>query len=248
MAARFPARRIRSDPCRQRAAEPGRHDPVLENVRRAPGQGAGERRGQAAVGGTEQFLGRDRQPSGAQDLPQAGARRATRHRDRPLPGREGALANTPPLLGAIERAGADGQTTALAAAFGFVRNQGDGWVYTVEYLQRTLDQLRLVAPPGTPSAALAHEPHVFYLAQARVLGQRTAELHRALATPTDDAAFAAEPITRADLRAWQRRCATRPKRRSRRCDRLCRSSRAPIGSRPRWSWHGATPAMRASMR
>jgi maltose alpha-D-glucosyltransferase/alpha-amylase len=115
------------------------------------------------------------------------------------------FANTPPLLGAIERVGADGQTTALAAAFGFVRNQGDGWVYTVEYLQRTLDQLRLVAAAEHPeSAALAHEPHAFYLAQARVLGQRTAELHRALATPTADAAFAAEPITRGDLRSWQR--------------------------------------------
>jgi maltose alpha-D-glucosyltransferase/alpha-amylase len=115
------------------------------------------------------------------------------------------FANTPPLLGAIERAGPDGQTTALAAAFGFVRNQGDGWVYTVEYLHRTLDQLRLVAAAASPeSAAPAHEPHAFYLAQAQVLGQRTAELHRALATPTDDAAFAAEPLTRADLKSWQR--------------------------------------------
>jgi maltose alpha-D-glucosyltransferase / alpha-amylase len=115
------------------------------------------------------------------------------------------FANTPPLLGAIERTGADGQTTALAAAFGFVRNQGDGWVYTVEYLQRTLDQLRLVAvAEGPVIAAPADEPHAFYLAQARVLGQRTAELHRALATPTTDPAFAAEPITRADLRSWQR--------------------------------------------
>jgi maltose alpha-D-glucosyltransferase/alpha-amylase len=115
------------------------------------------------------------------------------------------FANTPPLLGAIERAGADGQTTALAAAFGFVRNQGDGWVYTVEYLQRTLEELRLVAAAEHPeSAALTHEPHAFYLAQARVLGQRTAELHRAFATPSHDAAFAAEPITRADFRSWQR--------------------------------------------
>ncbi len=31
------------------AAEPGRHDPVLGDLRRPPGQGAGERRGQAAV-------------------------------------------------------------------------------------------------------------------------------------------------------------------------------------------------------
>jgi maltose alpha-D-glucosyltransferase/alpha-amylase len=118
---------------------------------------------------------------------------------------EAGFASTPPLLGAIERVGADGQTTALAAAFGFVRNQGNGWVYTIEYLHRTLDELRLVAAAEHPeSAAPAHEPHAFYLAQARVLGQRTAELHRAFATPTEDPAFAAEPITRADLSAWQR--------------------------------------------
>ncbi len=117
------------------------------------------------------------------------------------------FANTPPLLGAIERIDADGQPTALAAAFGFVRNQGDGWVYTIDYLHRTLDELRLHAAagpePGRVPGAEA-DPHGFYLAQIRVLGQRTAELHRALATPTEDAAFAAEPVTRADLKVWQR--------------------------------------------
>ena len=113
--------------------------------------------------------------------------------------------NTPPLLGAIERIGADGAPTALAAAFGFVRNQGDGWIYTTDYLYRTLDELRLHAAAGPePAAAPAEDPHGFYLAQTRILGQRTAELHRALATPTEDPAFAAEPITRADLKAWQR--------------------------------------------
>src|SRR5919106_1337192 len=118
---------------------------------------------------------------------------------------EAGFTHTPPLLGAIERVAADGRTTALAAAFGFVRNQGDGWVYTVEYLHRTLDELRLVAAAEHPeSAAPAHEPHAFYLAQARVLGQRTAELHRAFATPTEDAAFAPEPIAHADLENWRR--------------------------------------------
>ena len=160
------------------------------------------------------------------------------------------FANTPPLLGAIERAGADGQTTALAAAFGFVRNQGDGWVYTIEYLQRTLDQLRLVATAEhAESAALAHEPHAFYLAQARVLGQRTAELHRALATqpmmPRLPPNRSRGPTS--GLGSGPR--ATRPKRRSRRCGRRCRSSRAPIGTQAQnRSWHGATPAMRASTR
>jgi maltose alpha-D-glucosyltransferase/alpha-amylase len=115
------------------------------------------------------------------------------------------FANTPPLLGAIERTDADGQLTALAAAFGFVRNQGDGWIYTVDYLHRTLDELRLQAAADTDTGAEPQEnPHGFYLAQAGVLGQRTAEMHRALATQTEDAAFAAEPITKADLKTWQR--------------------------------------------
>jgi len=118
---------------------------------------------------------------------------------------EAGFANTPPLLGAIERIGADGATTELAAAFGFVRNQGDGWVYTTEYLHRTLDELRLRAAAEHPETAPAEaEPHGFYLTQAQVLGQRTAELHRALATPTDNPAFAAEPIGKADLKTWQR--------------------------------------------
>src|SRR5690606_36915563 len=37
-----------------------------------------------------------------------------------------------------------------------------------------------------------------------VLGRRTAELHRAFAMPTDDPAFAPEPITKGDLGQWRR--------------------------------------------
>ena len=57
---RLSAGRVRRDPSGRRAAELGRHDPVLVDLRREPDQGAGERRGQAAVRGTEQFLGGDR--------------------------------------------------------------------------------------------------------------------------------------------------------------------------------------------
>ncbi len=118
---------------------------------------------------------------------------------------EAKFPNTPPLFGAIERVGPDGATTALAAAFGFVRNQGDGWVYTIEYLHRTLDELRLHPSPAPDAPAVPPEDHFgLYLAQARVLGQRTAELHRAFAIPTEDPAFTAEPIAKADLEAWQK--------------------------------------------
>ena len=117
---------------------------------------------------------------------------------------EAKFANTPPLLGGIERIAPDGQSTAYGSAFGFVRNQGDGWVYTTEYLDRRLGELRL-QPPTEGEAEVGFsddDAHGFYLTQARILGQRTAELHRAFAVRTKDAAFKAEPITLADLNAW----------------------------------------------
>jgi maltose alpha-D-glucosyltransferase/alpha-amylase len=111
--------------------------------------------------------------------------------------------NTPPLLGTIEHVEPDGRTTALAAAFGFVRNQGDGWQYTTEYLQRELERLRLTADAPDATVELEDDdPHGFYLTRAHVLGQRTAEMHRAFAIATEDPAFAAEPITERDLENW----------------------------------------------
>jgi maltose alpha-D-glucosyltransferase/alpha-amylase len=52
------------------------------------------------------------------------------------------------------------------------------------------------------------DEHGMYLEQARMLGRRTAELHRALAAPSDDLAFAPEPIAKADLEAWRRSALT----------------------------------------
>ena len=108
--------------------------------------------------------------------------------------------HTPPLMGAVEREGGDGTSTALAAAFGFVSNQGDGWHYTLDYLDRAFEEIRLVGveEPGPP----AEERHALYLTQARLLGQRTGELHQAFAIDTDDPAFAREPVTAADLEGW----------------------------------------------
>ena len=80
----------------------------------------------------------------------------------------------------------------------FVQNQGDGWDYTVNYLVRFLEDRRTAAP-------MPVGVHGSYLALMHTLGQRTAELHRALATPTEDASFAAEPVTPDDLRLWRTR-------------------------------------------
>ncbi|MGH8190287.1 MAG: maltose alpha-D-glucosyltransferase, partial [Rhodanobacteraceae bacterium] len=109
------------------------------------------------------------------------------------------FANTPPLLGTLERVGADGVSTMLAVAQAFIRNQGDGWTQTVEHLERRLEEAALAAQPD-PAQIMFED---FYVDLLRTLGRRTAELHRAFATRDSAAAFTPEPIGHADMRAWR---------------------------------------------
>jgi maltose alpha-D-glucosyltransferase / alpha-amylase len=109
--------------------------------------------------------------------------------------------NCAPLAGALEYIGNDGQTRLLAMLQGYVANQGDGWTYSLEYVQRHLEQYR-TTPAGEAGPVNAHEA---YLALIRVLAVRTAELHRALAQPTQDPAFAPQALTRADIDAYRER-------------------------------------------
>ena len=106
-------------------------------------------------------------------------------------------ANTPPLLGSIELH-KDGEEYSLAIVQGFVENQGDGWALTTAYLDRFLDDYRLL-PHDT---ALDAEQHAGYLVRMRQLGLRTAELHLALGSAREDPAFTPEPITPDDVRGW----------------------------------------------
>ncbi|HSC07171.1 MAG TPA: putative maltokinase, partial [Steroidobacteraceae bacterium] len=103
-----------------------------------------------------------------------------------------------PLAGLAQYDADDGTSCALALLQAFVLNQGDGWDYTVNYLTRFLEDTRGDSQPP-------EEIHGAYLELARVLGTRTAELHCALAHPTDDAAFRSEPIRPDDLAAWRAR-------------------------------------------
>ncbi len=106
--------------------------------------------------------------------------------------------NVVPLAGAVEYVANDGSAATLALLQAFVQNQGDGWDYTVSYLVRFLEDRRTAAP--VPADA-----HGVYLALMHTLGERTAGLHRALATPTEDPAFAAEPVTPSDVELWRSR-------------------------------------------
>jgi len=87
---------------------------------------------------------------------------------------------TPRLAGALEYHAADGGSATLAVVQEFVAGGRDGWRFVLERL----------AAGDRSLAALAR------------LGERTGQLHTALATPTADPAFGAEPITAADVAAW----------------------------------------------
>ncbi|HEY9127612.1 MAG TPA: maltose alpha-D-glucosyltransferase [Acidobacteriaceae bacterium] len=108
-----------------------------------------------------------------------------------------------------------GEKTTIAMLQGLVANQGDGWQWFLDQLQKFLASVvSFPAPPPspTPSLASANTHHELIrqhahaaLEAAGVLGQRTAQMHLALATPTEDPAFAAEPLTQEDLTSDARR-------------------------------------------
>ena len=117
------------------------------------------------------------------------------------------FSHIPPLAGAIERETAGAEPRTLAILQGFVPNQGDAWGYTLQELDRYLQQVPAEGdPPPLPQG-----PHLLdqveepvppavaeavgsYLDAARLLGRRTAELHLALAADATDPAFAPEPF------------------------------------------------------
>ncbi len=123
---------------------------------------------------------------------------------------------------ASSRAGRGAEPVTLALLTGFVANEGDAWSFTLEALGRYFERVRTgwgrgdfgpaphdaVAAPLLDLAAAAaatdgagapadlYERIGTYLPAARLLGERTADLHLALASaPPDNAAFAPEPFS-----------------------------------------------------
>jgi len=106
-----------------------------------------------------------------------------------------------PVAGSVEYVADDGRTATLALVQGYVLNQGNGWDFTLNYLDRFFEDASTHAGPGWNAA----DQHGAYLALARTLGLRTGELHAALARTTGDPAFDPEPMTTQDVAAWAQR-------------------------------------------
>ena len=107
------------------------------------------------------------------------------------------FANCVPVAGTIEYFPADATPRTLGLLQAYVSNQGDGWNYTLEYLERFFDRQRAGAEPPPADA------HGAYLALIQILGQRTGELHRAFAGSRGDPAFDPEPVAPDDLARWK---------------------------------------------
>ena len=123
--------------------------------------------------------------------------------------------NIAPFLGEISITPQGSEKTTIAMLQGLVANQGDGWQWFLDELQQYLTSVStLPAPPAIAAPTFTskneHPELVKQHAQtaleaAAILGQRTAQMHLALATPTEDKAFAAEPLTQEDLASDARR-------------------------------------------
>src|SRR5262249_19878718 len=108
------------------------------------------------------------------------------------------FANTPALLGSVEVVEGEARS-ALAIVHSFVANQGDGWVLTSGYLDRYVDEQRLLS--GGDQAPESEEQTAYsrYMQQT---GKRVAEMQVALASRDDIDAFRPEAITSEDVDRW----------------------------------------------
>src|SRR6266436_4010270 len=107
--------------------------------------------------------------------------------------------NVPAFVGALEYRRAKAEPTVVCLLQRAVPNEGDVWTLTVDaigryyerVLERKADLQNETAPPG---ALLEELVGGVYPEKVKLLGQRTGELHLALASRGDNPAFAPEPF------------------------------------------------------
>jgi trehalose synthase-fused probable maltokinase len=118
--------------------------------------------------------------------------------------------HSPSLAGSLEYVRANNETVTVAILQSFVHNQGDAWNYTLEVLDQYVVRCQVQTPGSAHELTFAGSiletaqidiPLVArecigpYLDSVSLLGQRTAELHAALATVQDNPDFMPEPFS-----------------------------------------------------
>ncbi len=116
----------------------------------------------------------------------------------------------PPVAGSLEYRRRNGERLTVGILSRFVPNAQDAWVYTIDMLSRYFERVHTAAAV-TPLEVLGQSSMLdlagrdvpesvvaligTYLELARLLGQRAAELHLALASDSQHLDFAPEPFT-----------------------------------------------------
>jgi maltose alpha-D-glucosyltransferase / alpha-amylase len=112
--------------------------------------------------------------------------------------------NHAPLAGGLDYRRRRGEPATFALLHGFVRNEGEAWSFTFDslsdFLERVITHAHIAgAPPNISTSFWTDEPPDEvedligdYLPLVRVLGQRVAELHLAVAAEADNPDFAPE--------------------------------------------------------
>ena len=119
------------------------------------------------------------------------------------------FAYAPPVAGHIEYRSAAGEPMQVAVLHGYVANEGDAWRYTLDSLSRFFEAA-LARPDQNPAAHLNKHPLQLaneelpgpvrdllgeFASAARLLGDRTARMHLALAAPDSPPEIVPEPFT-----------------------------------------------------
>jgi len=115
--------------------------------------------------------------------------------------------HSPPLLGTVELVEED-RRSALAVVHGFIENQGEAWTVTSAYLDRFVEEQRLLAS-GDPAES---SELTAYQRVMELIALRLGEMQIALASRDDVPDFAPEPITAQDASTWIRQAVRRAER------------------------------------
>src|SRR5712671_5743671 len=115
--------------------------------------------------------------------------------------------HSPPLIGTVELVEED-RRSALAVVHGFVENQGEAWTVTSAYLDRFVEEQRLLAS-GDPAES---SELTAYQRVMELIALRLGEMQIALASRDDVPDFAPEPITAQDTSTWIRQAVRRAER------------------------------------
>ena len=113
---------------------------------------------------------------------------------------QGQFSQIAPVVGSLSYATSEGKPVTLGMLLGFVENKGDAWSYMLGLLEELKHKAEarsqpLEADKQRLEGSFSDDDFEPSLQAVWELGQRTGEMHTALAAPTNDPAFAPEPFT-----------------------------------------------------